>query len=54
MQSQHDKIMLTQKHLLVSGSLMTHKYRGSQQSSREVKSKFIDSTHGEPENIYKL
>jgi hypothetical protein len=24
--------------------LMTHKYRGSQQSSREVKPKFIDST----------
>jgi hypothetical protein len=33
--------------------LMTHKYRGSQQSSREVKPKFIDSTHGEPKNIYK-
>jgi hypothetical protein len=24
--------------------VMTHKYRGSQQSSREVKPKFIDST----------
>jgi hypothetical protein len=34
-------------------SLMTHKYRGSQQSSREVKPKFIDSTQGEPKNIYK-
>ena len=34
--------------------LMTHKYRGSQQSSREVKPKFIDSTQGEPKNIYKL
>jgi ribonuclease HI len=33
--------------------LMTHKYRGSQQSSREVKPKFIDSTQGEPKNIYK-
>jgi hypothetical protein len=32
---------------------MTHKYRGSQQSSSEVKSKFIDSTQGEPKNIYK-
>jgi hypothetical protein len=34
-------------------SMMTHKYRGSQQSSREVKPKFIDSTQGEPKNIYK-
>jgi hypothetical protein len=33
--------------------LMTHKYRGSQQSLREVKPKFIDSTQGEPKNIYK-
>jgi hypothetical protein len=33
--------------------VMTHKYRGSQQSSREVKPKFIDSTEGEPKNIYK-
>ena len=33
--------------------MMTHKYRGSQQSSREVKPKFIDSTQGEPKNIYK-
>jgi hypothetical protein len=33
--------------------LMTHKYRGSQQSSREVKPKFINSTQGEPKNIYK-
>jgi hypothetical protein len=32
---------------------MTHKYRESQQSSREVKHKFIDSTQGEPKNIYK-
>jgi hypothetical protein len=32
--------------------LMTHKYRGSQQSSREVKPKFIDLTQGEPKNIY--
>jgi hypothetical protein len=33
--------------ITISGSsvgLMTHKYRGSQQSSREVKPKFIDST----------
>jgi hypothetical protein len=29
------------------------KYRGSQQSLREVKPKFIDSTQGEPKNIYK-
>jgi hypothetical protein len=35
------------------GSLMTHKYRGSQQSSREVLRKFIDSTQGEPKNICK-
>jgi hypothetical protein len=35
------------------GALMTHKYRGSQQSSREVKPKFIDSTQGEPKDIYK-
>jgi hypothetical protein len=33
--------------------LMTHKYWGSQQSSREVKPKFIDSTQGEPKDIYK-
>jgi hypothetical protein len=33
--------------------LMNHKYRGSQQSSREVKPKFIDSTQEEPKNIYK-
>jgi hypothetical protein len=33
--------------------LMTHKYRGSQQSSREVLPKFIDSTQGEPKNICK-
>jgi hypothetical protein len=38
---------------MTTGILMTHKYRGSQQSSREVKPKFIDSTQGEPENIYK-
>ena len=36
-----------------SGNVMTHKYRGSQQSSREIKPKFIDSTQGEPKNIYK-
>jgi hypothetical protein len=36
------------------GYVMTHKYRGSQQSSREVKPKFIDSTQGEPKDIYKL
>jgi hypothetical protein len=36
-----------------AGRLLTHKYRGSQQSSREVKPKFIDSTQGEPKNIYK-
>jgi hypothetical protein len=33
--------------------VMTHKYRGSQQSSREVLPKFIDSTQGEPKNICK-
>jgi hypothetical protein len=33
--------------------LMTRKYRESQQSSREVKPKFIDSTQGEPKDIYK-
>jgi hypothetical protein len=33
--------------------LMTQKYRGSQQSLREVKPKFIDSTQREPKNIYK-
>jgi hypothetical protein len=33
--------------------LMTHKYRGSQQSLREVKPTFIDLTQGEPKNIYK-
>jgi hypothetical protein len=33
--------------------VITHKYRGSQQSLREVKPKFIDSTQGEPKNIYK-
>jgi hypothetical protein len=33
--------------------LMTHKYRRSQHSSREVKPKFIDLTQGEPKNIYK-
>jgi hypothetical protein len=35
------------------GSMMTHKYRGSQQSSRKVKPKFIDSTQEEPKDIYK-
>jgi hypothetical protein len=34
-------------------SLMTHKYRGSQQSLREVLPKFIDSTQGDPKNICK-
>ena len=33
--------------------LMTHKYRGSQQSSREVKPKFIGSTQGDTKNTYK-
>ena len=33
--------------------LMTHKYRVSQQSSREVKPKFIDSTQGDTKNTYK-
>jgi hypothetical protein len=35
------------------GEVMTHKYRGSQQSSKEVLPKFIDSTQGEPKNICK-
>jgi hypothetical protein len=34
-------------------AVMTHKYRGSQQSLREVLPKFIDSTQGEPKNICK-
>jgi hypothetical protein len=38
---------------LLAGCLMTHKYRGSQQSLREVKPKFIILTQGEPKNIYK-
>jgi hypothetical protein len=38
---------------LAKGLVMTHKYRGSQQSSREAKPKFIDSTQGDPKNIYK-
>jgi hypothetical protein len=45
------ELQLTQK--FDGPRLMTHKYRGSQQSSREVKPKFIDSTQGEPKNIYK-
>jgi hypothetical protein len=40
-------------HCFVDKWVMTHKYTGSQQSSREVKPKFIDSTQGEPKNIYK-
>jgi hypothetical protein len=39
--------------MVMKKALMTHKYRGSQQSSREVKPKFIDSTQGEPKNTYK-
>jgi hypothetical protein len=38
---------------LLKNTLMTHKYRGSQQSSREVLPKFIDLTQGEPKNICK-
>jgi hypothetical protein len=34
-------------------AVMTHKYRGSQQSLREILPKFIDSTQGEPKNICK-
>ena len=45
---------LSTRALFVNCPVMTHKYRGSQQSSREVKPKFIDSTQGEPKNIYKL
>jgi hypothetical protein len=40
-------------HGLKNACVMTHKYRGSQQPSREVKPKFIDSTQGEPKNICK-
>ena len=43
----------TAKDARVYGCVMTHKYRGSQQSSREVKPKFIYSIQGEPKNIYK-
>ena len=40
--------------VLYGAPLMTQKCRGSQQSSREVfQAKFIDSTQGEPKNIYK-
>jgi hypothetical protein len=39
--------------IFATATLMTHKYRGSQQSSREVLPKFIDSTQGEPKNICK-
>jgi hypothetical protein len=39
--------------IIENAKVMTHKYRGSQQSSREVKPKFTDSTQGEPKNIYK-
>ncbi|KAK1633162.1 hypothetical protein QYE76_007477 [Lolium multiflorum] len=35
------------------GRVITHKYRGSRQSSREVKPKFIDLTQGEVKNTYK-
>jgi hypothetical protein len=38
---------------VVMMGVMTHKYRGSQQSSRKVLPKFIDSTQGEPKNICK-
>jgi hypothetical protein len=51
----HALLMSTHAYILIDsvGPLMTHKYRGSQQSSREVKPKFIDLTQGEPKNIYK-
>jgi hypothetical protein len=39
--------------IMAHGRLMTHKYRGSQQSSRKVLPKFIDSTQREPKNICK-
>jgi hypothetical protein len=50
-----DKSLDQKVNLLVGAikTLMTHKYRGSQQSSREVKPKFIDSTQGEVKNTYK-
>jgi hypothetical protein len=38
---------------LLHRHVMTHKYRRSQQSSREVLPKFINSTQGEPKNICK-
>jgi hypothetical protein len=44
---------LIDDYMRMSESMMTHKYRGSEQSSREVKPKFIDWTEGEPKNIYK-
>jgi hypothetical protein len=46
-------LLVPDLHLGVPGLVMTHKYRGSQQSSREVLPKFIDSTQGEPKNICK-
>jgi hypothetical protein len=50
----HIQELKTGKGGALSGTqLMTHKYRGSQQSSREVLPKFIDSTQGEPKNICK-
>jgi hypothetical protein len=53
----HNQLLhdLVEHHWQLDGrrQLMTHKYMGSQQSSREVKPKFIDSTQGEPKNIYK-
>jgi hypothetical protein len=39
--------------IIILDYLMTYKYRGLQQSSREVKPKFINSTQGESKNIYK-
>jgi hypothetical protein len=46
-------LKLEQELGLPSMWVMTHKYRGSQQSVREVKPKFIDSTQGGPKDIYK-
>jgi hypothetical protein len=38
------KILTAREEDVLAWALMTHKYRGSQQSSREVLPKFIDST----------
>jgi hypothetical protein len=53
LREEKSELRRSQEEKSASGRLMTHKYRGSQQSSGEVKPKFIDSTQVEPNNIYK-